>query len=352
MHHHEIFQDLLESSEDIVIAIHPDVNILYASPSVSRIFDFKPDELKGKSVVPVLERRKINGWRRALKDPSQGNIHELITLSGINGQRLHFEVEVSRFFQDSEGIVVRMHDVSRQKAREKELLRSNHQKDQLIYKTTHDLKAPISSALGLINLADKADGEEKTKYFSLVKRSLLRLDSYIDEMNNIFRIEKLAVQREQLSMATLLREELDNLQSLYEQPRISIEIEVKGHYEFYSDSMRVRTIVGNLLSNAIKYSDPGKNEPFIKIYVSITEEFCDLRIVDNGIGIAGEYHQKIFDLFFRATDRSKGTGLGLSIVKDTVERLKGKIEVHSILGQGTTFTLRLPNSISQPFEVE
>ena len=86
--------------------------------------------------------------------------------------------------------------------------------------------------------------------------------------------------------------------------------------------------------------------------MSISAEFCDLSIVDNGIGIASEYHEKIFDLFFRATDRSKGTGLGLFIVKDTIEKLRGKIEVNSILGEGTTFTMQLPNKISQPLEVE
>jgi signal transduction histidine kinase len=71
-------------------------------------------------------------------------------------------------------------------------------------------------------------------------------------------------------------------------------------------------------------------------------------MVDNGIGIASEYQERIFELFFRATDVSEGTGLGLFIVKDTVEKLSGKIEVTSKLGEGTTFTINLPNQIFHP----
>ena len=82
---------------------------------------------------------------------------------------------------------------------------------------------------------------------------------YIDEMNNFFRNEKLAVQREKVSVTALIKEELSNLKNLYEEPQIRVNIECKGKHEFYSDTMRVRTIVGNLLSNAIKYRDPQKN---------------------------------------------------------------------------------------------
>ena len=73
---------------------------------------------------------------------------------------------------------------------------------------------------------------------------------------------------------------------------------------------------------------------------------------DNGIGIEPQYQEKIFDLFFRATDQSQGTGLGLFIVKDTIDKLRGKIEVESEPGRGTTFTIEIPNQIFQPVTVD
>jgi signal transduction histidine kinase len=98
--------------------------------------------------------------------------------------------------------------------------------------------------------------------------------------------------------------------------------------------------------------DLQKQNPFVKIAALITEEVCDIRIEDNGIGIAQAYQEKIFDLFFRATDQGQGTGLGLFIVKDTIERLKGKIEVQSKAGEGTIFSVQIPNQLYQPVEIE
>jgi signal transduction histidine kinase len=93
--------------------------------------------------------------------------------------------------------------------------------------------------------------------------------------------------------------------------------------------------------------DLQKQNRFIKIAARVTEEFCDISFEDNGIGIDPLYQEKIFDLFFRATDRSQGTGLGLFIVKDTLERLEGEVKVVSNQGQGTTFHVRIPNQIHQ-----
>ncbi|WP_333820133.1 sensor histidine kinase [Ohtaekwangia sp.] len=98
---------------------------------------------------------------------------------------------------------------------------------------------------------------------------------------------------------------------------------MEGHVELLSDRVRVQTIVTNILSNAIKYMDLQKQNPFIKIATQITEEVCDIRVEDNGTGISPAYQEKIFDLFFRASDQAQGTGHGLFIVKDTIDWLKG-----------------------------
>ncbi|HEY0770267.1 MAG TPA: HAMP domain-containing sensor histidine kinase, partial [Sphingobacteriaceae bacterium] len=150
----------------------------------------------------------------------------------------------------------------------------------------------------------------------------------------------------------LLNDAVSDLSALLQDSKIQISVKTEADHELYTDSVRLKTIVGNILSNAVKYFDARKAEPFIRINVFITEEICELRFTDNGIGIEPEYIEKIFDLFFRATAQAQGTGLGLFIVKDTVERLKGTIEVESTPGQGTTFIVNVPNQILQPLEVE
>ncbi len=350
MNYPEVFHELVESSADIVIITDVRLRTLYASPAAFRLLDVPPGDMNGITLVRLFDSETVCSWQHALRKSQ--HVCDFVPVTVAGDQKFYFDVEVSALHRSVEALVIRMHDNTAQKLREKELVKANSQLDQVIYKTTHDLKAPLHSALGLVNLIERSDGNEREEYVALIKKSLLRLDGYISEMNNFFRNEKLAVRREEVCMSSLFREELANLQALPGQPDIAIQLDVRAAHPFYSDSIRVRTIVGNLLSNAIKYHDPDKKKPFINIAVSIDEDSCDIRIADNGIGIAEEYLEKIFELFFRATDRSKGTGLGLFIVRDTINKLDGKIEVHSIFGEGTTFNIKLPNRIGQPIMVE
>jgi signal transduction histidine kinase len=278
-----------------------------------------------------------------------------VELNVQRDEKIYFDVHVSNLLDHFkvQGLVLKLHNITDQKHKEEELLRSNQHLDQVIYKTTHDLKAPLMSALGLVSIAENAPAEEKDQYIGLIKKSLLKLDSYLEEMNNFFRNEKLALQREKINLGELLEDELENLKNLHNGNRVKVLLQADDDgVEWYSDLIRVKTVVTNIFSNAIKYQDLQKQNPFIKIVTHVDHEFCDIRIEDNGIGIDPEYEEKIFDLFFRATDQSQGTGLGLFIVKDTIDRLKGSIEVRSKKGEGTTFHIRIPNQLQQSIEVE
>lgn len=347
MENEGLFKEMVENSNDIRIVADQHYKIRYISSSVTKVFGVDPIKLLGADIFTFISPDKIESWRVNLLTSTSFN--EEFSLI-YEGKEVHFDVQVSNLLNRSSirGFFLKLHDVTARKFKEQELIRSNKQLDQVIYKTTHDLKAPLRSAMGLVNLAEKAPVGEKDRYLALIKKSLLKLDSFIEEMNNFFRNEKLALQRDKLNIVELLSEELDNLHSLHEEHRIDIRFDVRENTAFYSDSIRVRTVITNILSNAIKYSDPGKAEPFILIFVSVNGEFCEIRISDNGIGIDPQYQKRIFDLFFRATNHSQGTGLGLFIVKDTVEKLQGRIEVNSTLGEGTSFSIRIPNQINQP----
>jgi PAS domain S-box-containing protein len=351
MHNDGMFRELVENSDDIIIVTDQQFKIRYVSSSVTRAFGIEPLQVLGQNIFSFVSRDKIRTWKDCLESRLQTSFHDEISI-WISGVKVYFDIHVSNLSTRSniQGLMLRLHDVTGKKSKERELIRSNQQLDQVIYKTTHDLKAPLMSAMGLVALAEKAPEADKAKYLGLIKKSLLRLDSFLEEMNDFFRNEKLAIQREKINVGDLLNNELEDLRSLYEEFKIKVGFEIEGTVDFYSDSLRIRTIVANILSNAIKYWDPKKNEPFIRISVYINEENCEIRFIDNGIGIDPQYHEKIFELFFRATTHSQGTGLGLFIVKDTIKKLKGRIEVNSIPDQGTTFTIHLPNKIYQSIE--
>lgn len=342
-----MFKELVEHTGDIIVVTDSDFNIRYISSSVSTVFGFDPPSVIGKSIFEYIEQEKVAPWRELLKQVTSSCSDEISVY--ISGRKRYFDVHVANLLDSDsvQGVVLKLHDITNKKLRERDLIKSNEHLDQVIYKTTHDLKAPLTSALGLVQIAEQAHGEDKDQYIRLIKKSLLGLDAYIEEMNNFFRNEKLALQRERIDFRDMLQQVQETLINLASKTNIQVLVNLDDSTPWYSDALRVKTIITNIFSNAIKYQDLQKQNPFIKIATRITPEFCEISIADNGIGIEEAYQGKIFDLFFRATDQANGTGLGLFIVRDTIERLNGSISVDSVVGKGTTFFIRIPNQLHE-----
>jgi PAS domain S-box-containing protein len=347
-----MFKELVENSGDIIIVTDAEYRIRYISSSVSSLFSREPVTLIGRSIFEFINSDQKERWKEAMKGQMHFHGEESVQIGGNDA--VYFDVSVSNMLNTYpvEGLVLKLHDITEKKNREIELVKSNKQLDQIIFKTIHDLKAPLMSALGLVDIAERASEKEREGYMKLIRKSLQSLDSLIEEMNDFFRNDKTAVQRERIDLHGMIEAELSSLKTLADENGITIASEIHHEGEFFSDTVRVRTVISNILSNAVKYYDPQKNRPFVNISVTINEDICIIKMEDNGIGIEPKYHDKIFDLFFRATDHSQGTGLGLFIVKDTVEKLKGKIEVKSEVGRGTMFTISVPNQVYQSATVE
>lgn len=101
-------------------------------------------------------------------------------------------------------------------------------------------------------------------------------------------------------------------------------------------------VVSNLLANALRYHDPEKTDPYVYISIQPSDAGVTISINDNGIGISRDKHEKVFDMFYRASVQSEGTGIGLYIVKETVEKLNGTITLISEPGVGSDFSIYLP----------
>lgn len=342
-----LVRKLFENPRNIVLVTDEQYNIRYASSAVETIFGINPMLIQGRNGFDFVPESKRDEWRELLIE-SNGNKSAEITLLTNNGDEVHFDVTVTNHVDhdDVNGLVVFMYNITERRLIQKKLESQNHHLDHFIFKTTHDLKAPLRSALGLIQLAE-LEPQEYVKYLGLIKSSLMTLDSMIEEMNKLYQNDKLAIQNDRIDIRALIEKEIENLHNLPEAADIRIDVFVDGEVPFYSDPLRVKTIVSNLLSNAIKYSDPAKMRKYIQISAHIFNDTVFLTIEDNGIGIDAEHQEKIFDLFYRVTADKKGTGLGLYIVKDTIDRLNGKIYVKSIKGESTSFTITLPNNFDK-----
>jgi signal transduction histidine kinase len=224
------------------------------------------------------------------------------------------------------------------------LEKTNQELDHLVYSISHDLRAPISSALGLIELSKIENEIEQLRYYDGLKEMCLkRLDSFIFDILNYLKNNRLQVNVEKLNIEEEVQFAIEMNRS--SNNKIKIELDIKNHLAYYSDRNRLRIIFNNLISNAIRYSNSNEESASIRInatYNEIDDEYI-VTIEDNGIGIDKEYLPKIFDMFFKTDDKGKGSGLGLYITKEAVIKLNGLISVESQKGVGTTFKLVLPN---------
>jgi signal transduction histidine kinase len=145
-----------------------------------------------------------------------------------------------------------------------------------------------------------------------------------------------------INFEELIKKAIEDLAYIEEARNINWEINVDTSETYSSDKTRLTIIINNLIANAIRYSMNNKKAT-VKINVFSEGNDIVLTIEDNGIGIESKNLSKIFNMFYRASENTPGSGLGLYIVKETVETLGGSIEVSSIYGKGTKFSVVVKN---------
>jgi len=232
------------------------------------------------------------------------------------------------------------------RTKNKQLKSLNRELDNFLYSTAHDLRSPLSSLLGLINLMRlETDRESYTAYLNLMEKSIHRSEYFISQIVSYSKNKRMVVESARIDLREIIFEIFEHNRFIEGFGRIHRHVEIEGTCFFFSDRNRITTLFNNLISNAIRYADPDKDNSYIRIMVEVTETETCIEFSDNGIGIAEEHLHRIFDMFYRANHNAKGSGLGLFIFKETLTKLNGSVRVTSREGVGTTFFIRLPNSL-------
>lgn len=223
------------------------------------------------------------------------------------------------------------------------------QKNEFISNITHELKTPIATvgvAIEALKNFNAIDDPKRTKeYLDISQNELQRLSLLVDKVLKLSMFEKkqMDLKFETIDLREVVDEVVDSLRLQLEKNKASLSVTQEGNTVMQGDRLHLLSVVFNLLDNAIKYS---ASDPVIKVDIKEQDHQLLLTVSDTGIGIEPEYKEKIFEKFFRVphgdTHNAKGYGLGLSYVAQVVQKHKGKIEVESQPGNGTTFTITLP----------
>lgn len=249
------------------------------------------------------------------------------------------------------GISVFVKDITELKRSELKLIQKNRalekvnsELDSFVYRVSHDLRAPLTSILGLINLLKiEKDTDKQNYYIDLQAKSVTKLDNFIQDIINLSRNSRQEIQIEPIELKNLVKYIFEDQHYSAYSNIIEKRVNIKQQNHFYTDKRRLGIVLNNLISNGIKYCNPNQDVPYISINAEVDEDKAIIEIQDNGIGIAENHLNKIFTMFYRANQDNSGSGLGLYIVKETVDKLFGTISVKSNMRRGSTFTITLPN---------
>ncbi|HEY8513775.1 MAG TPA: HAMP domain-containing sensor histidine kinase [Cyclobacteriaceae bacterium] len=229
---------------------------------------------------------------------------------------------------------------------EREKLRQvNKDLDSFLYSTSHDLRAPITSILGLTYLGKVELNEEKARnYMELIEQRAQKLNMILTDVLRLSKTKKLGIKMQTIRFSDLVNEVISDIEFSKNTSRIRLEYDKNADNRFYSDPNQISIILSNLITNAVKYHRLNQDDPYIRITFKRISDTVIFSVEDNGQGIPAHSLGKVFDMFFRASQETEGTGLGLYIVKEALAKVKGKIEVESEYGKGTTFTVTLENA--------
>ena len=225
----------------------------------------------------------------------------------------------------------------------KELKKTNSELDRFVYSVSHDLRSPLLSINGIIDILKQKEtlSDSGNQLLQMIINSIDRLDNSIVEILDYSRNARFDVEHVELDLNDILQEITTDLQHL---APVTFNIQFETSAVIISDKFRLITILKNTISNAVKYRKNNQPDCFVNIKVSKEDNYTIIHIEDNGIGISEKSLPKIFDMFYRATSSVSGTGLGLYICKEMITKLGGTITLDSKLGEGTSVAIRIPTN--------
>ncbi|SDL81269.1 PAS domain S-box-containing protein [Catalinimonas alkaloidigena] len=222
----------------------------------------------------------------------------------------------------------------------------NEELQTLIYRTSHDLKGPLASMLGLFQIVEKeTDNLTNLQYYlSLIKKSAEKLNNTLSGLLEIGMTSQAELSLQTFNLSALVQEVTSALETYPGREEVTLNLQIDDKLVLTSNEKLVRSVLQNLVENSIKYRQY-RGCCRTLIYVSARQQkgAVVITVKDNGQGMDKHLLKRAFDMFYRGNQDSNGSGLGLFIVKTSVEKLGGQLKVKSKVRQGTEMKIVLPH---------
>lgn len=350
-------RSILNTIEDSVWLINSDYELIDFNKEFFKNYKlaFGVRLAKGRNIIDLMPDKNPDLktlWKERYQAGLNGKHGKYTDSYWVDADLRTFEIKTYPIVENANvtGLTIYARDITAQKKTEDtlkqqndELTKINSELDRFVYSASHDLRAPLMSVKGLLNMID-IDPEKKNadQYLKLIESSVERLDHFITEIIQYSRNARMDIVPKRVNFHDIVNESIQSLKYMEDADQVRSDIRITSDEEFYSDAGRLLIIFNNIISNAVRYRARWK-ESFIQIDIVTDANKAEIQFTDNGIGIPEENQGNIFKMFYRAHAESKGSGLGLYIVKSTVEKLSGTIRLQSKVGEGTRFHIEIPN---------
>lgn len=326
-------------------------NVVLSNSAALKMLDIEETQFIGMKIQDYIDSHGQKCFLEKIeefKDTPLNIIEQKPIKFNIEAGKLTLNAMISPMFskqQDYVGYIIVLIDITRE-------TEVNKLKNTFISNVSHELRTPVTVLRTYIDTlchnGDDFDEETKKEFMQTIDTEAKRLHSMVNDILDFSRLESgnITLKKEYSDLSELIEQNINSIKILAEEKNIKINFEKQNKIPSVPINVEsIERVIKNLLSNAIKYSLDGK-DIFVNLKLSDDNQFVELSVKDNGIGIAKEHLDKIFDRFYRvenATHTIKGTGLGLHLVKMTVENHHhGKITVDSKENEGSVFTVFLP----------
>ncbi|MEJ0055922.1 MAG: HAMP domain-containing sensor histidine kinase [Bacteroidota bacterium] len=232
------------------------------------------------------------------------------------------------------------------------LVKVNDELDNFIYKTSHDIRGPLASLKGMVNLAIMDVKDDKAlNYLARLDLTAEKLNTVLTRLLIVNRINHAELKPEVIHFEPIIQEILLLEMKKGIPPKIRVDYDVSPYINLVSDREMIRLVLENLIDNAIKfYNDSERVESFVRISIESVDGHVAARITDNGTGISNIHKDNIFQMFVRASERSDTGGIGLYLAKLATEKLGGDINYISNNEKHTEFIVNFPADLQAIIE--
>jgi len=339
------FDSVLKSIGDILIIFDKQFKINQINSKALELLNYQENELLSKDINFLFKEKKdaLNFRKKLLKNGKIYNKESHFLLS--TGEDLPVAISVSEISAPGEkpkGYVLLAKDLKQFYIFSDALKKKNTELETFVYKVSHDLKGPVASLMGLLDLVLNGKDDDKLLYLDMMKQSLQKLDKSIISLLNFTLANKTDLETSNIAIRGLIEDILGTLQAFPGRKDVQFTIEIEDTLLIKSVPEMLTSILQNFLENAIKYRNPSRAS-HVHIYTSKLQKAVNIHIKDNGMGMSPQVLNRAFDMYFRGDSGAPGSGLGLYITKINIEKIGGHVELRSEEGKGTEVVLTVPN---------